>query len=368
MKWKINIGRYAGIDVYIHTTFFLLLLWVAVSHWSQGAGFSGALTGIFFILAIFLCVVLHEFGHALAARKFGIETRDIILLPIGGVARLERMPREPVQEIYVALAGPAVNLVIAGVLYVLLAMTHTLAPVSSLSVSSGPFFERLMMVNIFLLVFNLIPAFPMDGGRVLRAFLAMRGNYVQATQRAAHIGQGIAFLFGLGGLMIGNPMLVFIAFFVWIGAAQEAGMSKMNTAIGGIPVSHAMITDFKSLEHDDSIDKAIALTIAGSQNDFAVLDEGRVIGVLTQKELLSRLQSHGEKGAVADVMQQSFATVEADEMLDGALRKLSHCRCHTLPVLRDGRLVGLLTMDNVGEFVRIQAALEKRRSYSDLPN
>lgn len=368
MKWRFSIGQYAGIKVYVHATFFLLLAWVALSHWTRGNGLGDAVGGILFVSAIFLCVVLHEYGHALAARTFGIETRDIILLPIGGVARLERMPREPVQEIYVALAGPAVNLVIAAILYLFLMVTNTFAPVADLTVSSGPFLERLLIVNLFLMGFNLIPAFPMDGGRVLRAALAMRGSYVAATQRAAQIGQGIAFLFGLGGLMIGNPMLVFIAFFVWIGASQEANMSRMDTVMGGIPVSHAMITDFSSLRHDDDLARAIALTIAGSQNDFPVLKDGAVIGVLTQKDLLSSLQIHGEKGAVAEMMQHSFTTAEAHEMLESAFRKLSSCQCHTLPVLDNGRLVGLLTMDNVGEFVRIQTALENKRSHSDLPN
>lgn len=368
MKWKLNIGRYAGIDVYIHTTFFLLLLWVAFAHWTQGTGMVGIIGGLLFIMAIFMCVVLHEFGHALTARHFGIETRDIILLPIGGVARLERMPREPIQEIYVALAGPAVNLVLAGALFLLVFMTDSLAPLAHLGVASGPLLERLMMVNIFLLVFNLIPAFPMDGGRVLRALLAMRGNFVKATQRAAHVGQGIALLFGLAGLLAGNPMLVFIALFVWIGAAQEATLARMNSVMSGIPVSQAMVTEFKSLAPIDSIGRAAALTIAGSQNDFPVVVEGKVVGVLTQANLLAGLRSQGEESPVAAIMQRSFATVDADEMLESAFRKLSHCQCHTLPVLADNRLIGLLTMNNVGEFVRIQTALASKEPYSGLPN
>ena len=368
MKWKIALGKFAGIQVYIHLTFFLLLIWVAASHLSRGAGLDGAISGVLFIMAIFLCVVLHEYGHALAARHFGIETKDIILLPIGGLARLERMPREPMQEVQVALAGPAVNLVIAGLLYLFLLMTDSLIPVASLNVASGPFLERLMFVNIFLLVFNLIPAFPMDGGRVLRALLAIRGNYVQATQRAAQIGQGIAFIFGLAGLLLGYPMLIFIAFFVWIGAAQESSMTMMSSAMGGIPVSQAMMTDFKVLQYDDDIGKAVSLTIAGPQNDFPVMRNDQVVGILTQVQLMSKLQSIEENSPVAEIMEQSFTTVDGDEMLEGAFRKLSECQCHTVPVLRDGRLIGLLTMDNVGEFVRIQTAMDRRRSYSDYPN
>ncbi len=368
MKWKFKIGTYLGIDVYIHMTFFLLLLWVAVSHWAQGAGGVGVFTGIVFVLAIFACVTLHEYGHALAARRFGIKTRDIMLLPIGGVARLERMPKEPVQEIYVALAGPAVNLVIAAFLFVWLNITASFEPFSNLTMVSGPLLERLMVVNLFLLVFNMIPAFPMDGGRVLRAVLAIRGNYISATRKAAQVGQGFAFLFGLAGLFIGNPMLVFIALFVWIGAAQEAGAAHMNTAMSGIPVREAMITDFKTLHRDDRLDEAIALTIAGSQNDFPVMSDGHVVGILNQGDLMSALQNHGDQIRVDQFMQKTFVTVEADAMLDHAFQKLADCSCRTIPVLNAGQLVGLLTMDNVGEFVRIQSALEARRRHSDLPN
>lgn len=368
MKWKIKIGRYSGIDVYIHMTFFLLLLWVAVTHAMRGAGIGGVFIGTLFVSAIFVCVIFHEFGHAIAARHFGIKTRDIMLLPIGGVARLERMPREPFQEICVALAGPAVNMFIAGLLFVWLHLTSSFAPISDLTVVSGPLLERLMLVNLMLLGFNLIPAFPMDGGRVLRAVLAIRGNYMRATQQASQIGQGFALLFGLAGLLIGNPMLVFIALFVWIGAGQESGAAHMNTAISGIPVREAMVTDFKHLNHDDRLEKAVSMTLAGTQTDFPVMREGNVAGVLTQTGLLSALRSHGDQTEVAEVMQQSFATIEAGEMLENAFQKLSHCKCHTIPVIRKGRLVGLLTMDGVGEFVRFQSAQKHKTRYSDLPN
>ena len=196
MKWSTKIGTFAGIDVYVHTTFLILIGWVAFVHWQAGNNASAAVEGVAFVLALFACVVLHEFGHALMARRFGIRTRDITLLPIGGVARLERMPEDPRQELWVALAGPAVNVVIAVALFVVLQVTGTLAPLSTLNVASGSFFERLMVVNVFLVGFNMLPAFPMDGGRVLRAALAIRMDYTRATQIAANIGQGMAFLFG----------------------------------------------------------------------------------------------------------------------------------------------------------------------------
>jgi Zn-dependent protease len=215
----------------------------------------------------FLCVVLHEFGHALTAKRYGIRTRDIILLPVGGVARLQRLPTNPLQELWVALAGPAVNVVIAVGLFIGLKVTASFEPMQMLTVTTGPFIERIMAVNLFLAAFNLLPAFPMDGGRVLRAVLATRKEYSRATQIAASIGQGMAVFFGFIGLFY-NPLLLFIAFFVWIGAAQEASMAQMQSVVGGIPIQHAMLTDFRTLHKNDSLDHAIEMTLAGSQRTF----------------------------------------------------------------------------------------------------
>ena len=245
MKWSWKLATVAGIGLYVHATFFLLIAWVGVTYWLAG-GSAAALSGIAFILALFACVVLHELGHALTARRYGIRTRDITLLPIGGVSRLERIPDEPRQEVWVSLAGPAVNVVIAAALYAWLLLSHALRPFSVLTMAGGPFLERLLLVNVSLAVFNLLPAFPMDGGRVLRALLAMRMDYVRATQVSAQVGQAMALVFGLLGLFT-NPFLVFIAFFVWIGAAQEASMVQMRTALSGIPVSRAMLTDYHTL-------------------------------------------------------------------------------------------------------------------------
>jgi Zn-dependent protease len=184
MKWSWKVGRLAGIDLRIHATFLLLLGWVWWSYWMAGKSMEAMLAGVAFIVALFACVVLHELGHAITARTFGIPTRDITLLPIGGVARIERMPEDPKQELWVALAGPAVNVVIGAVLYCWLTLTHGWAPFTNLTVISGPFVERLLLANIWLVLFNLIPAFPMDGGRVLRALLASRMTYTKATQVA----------------------------------------------------------------------------------------------------------------------------------------------------------------------------------------
>ena len=357
MKWSLKLGRFAGIDVYMHFTFLLLIGWVALLHWRQGQSIAAAAAGVIFILAVFLCVVLHEFGHALTARRYGIKTRDIILLPIGGVARLERLPTNPLQELWVALAGPAVNVVIATGLFIWLKFTASLEPLQALTMTTGPFLERIMAVNLFLVAFNMIPAFPMDGGRVLRAILATRKDYSRATQIAASIGQGIAVFFGLIGLFY-NPMLLFIALFVWIGAAQEASTAQMKSAIGGIPVRQAMLTDFKTLHKGDSLERAVELTLAGSQKDFPVVSNGHIEGILTQTDLLKALSARAQHPTVTSAMQKNFITVDSLEMLESAFAKLKDCNCHTLPVTLNGKLAGLLTMDNLGEYMRIQAALK----------
>lgn len=359
MKWSWKIGRFAGIDVYIHTTFLLLIAFFGFSYWVQTRTLAGVLEGVGFLLLLFLSVVLHEYGHALTARRYGIKTRDITLLPIGGVARLERMPDKPIQELWVALAGPAVNVVIAAVLFAYLVLTRTLVPLPGLPLTGGPFLERLMTVNLFLVGFNLLPAFPMDGGRVLRALLALRLEYVQATQIAASIGQGMAFLFGIIGLF-SNPFLLFIAFFVWIGAQQEASMVQMKSGLSGIPVRRAMMTEFKTLAPSDRLSQAVDYLLATPQQDFPVVDGGRVVGILTRADLMKALAQHDEALRVDAVMRRDFETVHPGDMLEAALARLQACNCHIFPVVQDGQLVGLLNSENIGEFLMLQAALGRR--------
>ena len=207
MEWSVKIGRFIGIDVYMHLTFLLLIGWVALMRWQNGRSVSAVSVGVLFILVIFFCVTLHEFGYALMARRYGVPTRDIILLPIGGVARLEKIPIQPIQELWVALAGPAVNAVIAVALFIWLKLTASWEPLESLYVTTGPFLERLMAVNLFMIVFNMIAAFPMDGGRVLCAVLATRQEYGRATRIAASIGRGTALVFGVAGIFY-NPLAV----------------------------------------------------------------------------------------------------------------------------------------------------------------
>jgi Zn-dependent protease/CBS domain-containing protein len=359
MKWSWKIGQLAGIDLRIHATFLLLLGWVLVSHWMAGESMDAMLAGIAFIAALFACVVLHEMGHALAARKFGIRTRDITLLPIGGVARLERMPEDPKQELWVALAGPAVNVAIAAVLYGWLTLTHQWEPFNRLGIVTGAFPERLLMANIWLVLFNLVPAFPMDGGRVLRALLASRMTYPRATQIAASVGQALALAFGFVGLFT-NPMLVFVSLFVWIGASQEVYATQMKSALSGTPTRTAMLTDFETLDIADTLADAVRTTLRGSQHDFPVLDRARVAGVLTRTDLLVALTEFGPDHPVAAVMRREFLVAEPTEMLEMVFQRLQECDCHTMPVVHDGQTVGLITMDNLGEYLLIEAALQRR--------
>ncbi len=359
MKWSWKVGTYAGIDVYVHATFLLLIGWIGLAHWLQGRNLQATIAGVAFILAVFLSVVLHEYGHALTARKYGIKTKDINLLPIGGVARLEKMPEDPRQEFWVALAGPAVNFVIAGLLLAWLALRSSFEPVGGLSVARGSFAERLLVANVILAGFNVLPAFPMDGGRLVRALLARRMEYTRATQIAANLGQGMALLFGLAGLFM-NPFLLFIALFVWIGAAQEAAATQMRYALAGIPLRRAMITNFETLDVNDTIGRAVELILSGSQQDFPVTDGDRVAGVLTKADLLMALAKHGENFPVSAAMRRDFQVAEPSEWLDSVFERLQNCSCHSVPVMQNGRLVGMATLENVGEFMMIQSALRGR--------
>jgi len=252
-----------------------------------------------------------------------------------------------------------VNVAIAGALFVWLNVTQGWAPMSQMQVASGPFAERLLIANMWLVLFNLVPAFPMDGGCVLRALLAWRMEYVKATQIAAGVGQALAFVFGFIGLFA-NPMLLFIALFVWIGASQEASATEMKSALSGTPIRAAMLTDFRVLQPGDTLADAVRLILGGSQQDFAVVEDRKPVGVLTRADLLVALAEHGENHPVSAAMRRDFLVTDYTEMLAVAFQRLQECSCHTMPVVHEGRLVGLLAMDNVGEYLLIQAAMKKR--------
>ena len=359
MGWSIPIIRIGGIQLRIHITFLLLIVWLALGYYAEG-GSAAAAGRVFFILLLFLCVVLHEFGHALAAKMFGINTPDITLLPIGGVARLERMPEEPTQELIIASAGPLVNVVIALALWLVIGFR----PAADPTVFEGSnLLMKLMQINVWLVLFNLLPAFPMDGGRILRALLATRMSYARATQTAATVGQAFAFIFGFVGLFA-NPLLIFIALFVYIGATQEAALAQMRDVSRGLPVSSAMVRDFRSLPKEATLQEAVDALLATSQHDFPVVDDnGNVAGVLTRHDLIAALRRDDPEIRVGDVMRRDIPTVTTGTRFEEAFRIMQECNCPAVPVLDNmKRLVGLLTPENVSELMMIHSAMPRRRA------
>jgi Zn-dependent protease/CBS domain-containing protein len=351
-RWSWTIGRIAGIDIQVHATFLLLLVWIAYVQYQSIGTAAAAISGVVFVLAVFGSVVLHELGHALTAAHFGVKTRGILLWPLGGVAQLEQIPDEPREELLIAVAGPAVTVVIAVILYLVLRFTGVQVDYHNAFAGNGTFLERLFWINLVLAAFNLLPAFPMDGGRILRALIAMRIDHGRATTIAAGIGQAFALAFGLYGLFVsGNIWLVFIAFFVWIAAASEARASRFKSVLDGIPVSRVMITNVETLSPTDPLSVAVDHVVAGFQHDFPVIENGKVVGILT-RSVLMRAVAQGRSGiTVGDIMERSFVAAAPNDMLDAALTRLQQCACQTLPVLRDGQLAGVLTLESIGTLV-----------------
>jgi stage IV sporulation protein FB len=358
MSWSFKVAKILGIDVRIHVTFLLLLSWIGLVYY-RTAGLPAAVSGIVFICLVFLCVLLHEFGHALAARRYGIRTPDITLLPIGGVARLERMPEKPVQEFVVAIAGPLVNVVIAAILMLFFGIPDKFPNPLTIQHAGVSLAEKLLAVNVGLVLFNLLPAFPMDGGRILRALLALRQPYARATQIAAGVGQMMAFVFGFIGLTQGQPMLVLVAVFVFFGAQSEAAHAEMKSAASGLRVNAGMITQFQTLPLHADLNTAIEALLRTSQHDFPVLGPaGEVRGLLTRDDLLVALRKTGAETPVREVMRIDVPAVHETMLFERAMTIMQESNCPALPVLdRDGRLVGLFTPENVGELMMIRNAL-----------
>ncbi len=356
MKWSYTIGTFAGTAIKVHVTFLILVAFWALAGYQQGGG-PGAAAASVMLLSLFACVVLHEFGHILMARRFGVRTPDVILLPIGGVARLERIPSEPSQEFLIAIAGPVVTLAIALLLYLGLALAGSpphlgwIAPEQSL-------FDFLFRANVLLLAFNLIPAFPMDGGRMLRAFLASRLGLVRGTRVAATMGQGLAIVGGLYGLTAGLPLLALIAFFVFLGAGAEASAVETRAAGEGLRVSQMMVTQFRTIPVHATLGQAVELLLSSEQREFPVVDNlGRTEGILTRDNLIRGLSQHGAGSTVAQAMTAGTPVVPPTLGFDEALERLRSSGLPAIPVVdAAGVLVGLLTMDNITDLLLVRRA------------
>jgi Zn-dependent protease/CBS domain-containing protein len=361
MGWSLTLGRIAGTAVRIHVTFALLLLWIGWSAWRTG-GAEAAFSGLVFILLLFACVLAHEFGHILMARRFGVSTPDVTLLPIGGVASLERMPETPRQQLAVALAGPAVNVVIAAVLFLYLAISPQGARlsegVSRVHENDLGLIARLAGANVFLVLFNLIPAFPMDGGRVLNALLAMRMEKARATRISAAIGQGFAFVFGFAGLVAGNPLLVLIAIFVFMAAAAEAQSSGLEDVTRNLVAADAMETRFATVPVEANLAEAVDILLATPQHEFPVVDAfGKSVGLLTRDGLIAALREAGPMASVSMAVVAPAPSVRRRDRLDLALREMNRAGAPAIAVVdEEGVIVGLLTVQNVAEMMMIRAA------------
>jgi Zn-dependent protease/CBS domain-containing protein len=361
MGWSFPIGSVKGTVVRVHLTFLLFLAFIGFASYVRGGG-AAAADSIVYILALFLCVLLHEFGHVFAARRYGVQTPDVTLLPIGGVARLERIPEKPGQELIVALAGPAVNVVIALLLFILLG--GAAGVVMELTNPRVGLLERLLTANIFLVLFNMIPAFPMDGGRVLRALLAYRLGFGRATQIAATIGQGLAFALGLFGLFTGNALLVFIALFVYLGAAGEAAAVQTREAGRGLIAADAMITQFEPLQPGDTIADAADALIRTTQHEFPVLDAGgRLQGLITRDCIIKALRKEGPQVPVARVMRTDIPTVSCRQGLETVTEVLGRERLPAVGVIgNEAHFMGYITPENLSELVMTSRARPARRS------
>ena len=364
MKWSLFLGKPWGIKLYIHWTFLILIAWVLYSQLSSGIPMPEALIPIGFVLAVFACVTLHEYGHALAARRFGVGTRQITLLPIGGVASLEKIPEKPREELIVAAAGPLVNVGIALVLAVILyAFGIPLLPDGEgQSIGGNNFLPSLLSVNVILVLFNLIPAFPMDGGRMLRALLALRMDRTIATRWAASIGQFFAILFALGGLLWGNPFLIFIGVFIYLGAQAEYSNVASTSLLEGYKVRDITMHSFTPLHPFDRLEKVVEIMLDGQEEHFVVLDNEQVVGTLSKREMISGLNKGGKDLAVQQVMTKAVQTIDPEQPLEDAMAILQRQKGKVLPVVHAGKFMGMLDLENISEFLLVQTALKKRDS------
>jgi Zn-dependent protease/CBS domain-containing protein len=347
----VGVVRLFGIPVRLHFTFVLLLVFLLFI--GIGNRQSGAATAVY-ILALFGSVLLHEFGHALTARQYGIRTLEIVMFPIGGVARLERMPRAR-QEFWIAIAGPLVNLLIAAGLLAYLDRTDQLAGLELLrDPTDANLAQRIALGNLLLFLFNLLPAYPMDGGRVLRSLIAVWKPEDTATQIAARTGQILAMTMGLFGLLSANFLLVFVAMFVYLGASQEGMMARGRSLTSGYTVRSAMITDFRSLPHGATVRDAGDMLLATSQTDFPVVHGERVIGVLGRKALIRAMLTQGPDAYVSSVMDRDFPRIQVNEDLGAAFERLSAPGSCAIVFDGEERIAGILTAENLSEFILLR--------------
>jgi Zn-dependent protease len=356
MGGAFKIGRFSGIDVRVHWTFLLLLAFFAFIGYGASGSPLGALTAIVAIVALFFCVLLHEFGHSLVAQRLGIGIHSITLLPIGGVSNLESLPEKPADEVKISAAGPLVSVVLAlmffGVGLLLGAVPSTPADPFTGFGSVGQFFYYLGYLNAVLAVFNLLPAFPLDGGRILRGLLATRLGAVRATDAASVVGQVFAAAFFVVGLLGGDILLALVAVFIFFGASGEAQMVKQRELTRGLTVSDVMGTKprTETVTPNHTFGQVLELVIHGYQEDFPVLDDGKLVGMLTRDEIMAAAHSPERYSSVRDLMKTNVPTISSQaDLFEDGLRILQQSGLRALPVTENAELVGMLTIEDVGQ-------------------
>ena len=358
MRGAYRIARLAGVDVKVHWTFLILLGWFFFSYYRETNSVETGLYGIGLVLAVFVCVIAHEYGHAFAARRYGIRTRDITMLPIGGLASLERMPEKPSEELVVAIAGPLVNVALGLGLAAYLFATDQFGNFNNEFSQFDPrfFAENLLLVNIVLVLFNLIPAFPMDGGRILRALLAMRWSRAKATRFAAGIGRTLAVGFVIIGFLNANYWLVFIGLFVYLGAGAESRQVSTKTALSGYKVSDVLMTQYTPLYIHEPIQRAVDILLSSQEKEFLVLDlDGMVVGVLTREGIV-RAQNTGQPNLrVKDATLADPLELPLQMGLQEAFMLMMEKKATVCPVYNGQELAGMLNQENIQEFLLLRA-------------
>jgi Zn-dependent protease/CBS domain-containing protein len=359
---SIRLFRVKGIDIRVHITFPLILVWAAVQFgWLNGQGMNGAIFGIIVTLLLFSIVVLHELGHSLAALRYGVPVKQIVLLPIGGVAQLARMPEKPIQEFVIAIAGPLVNVVLAVVLAIIAPFAGFVLTVGNLSsnfldlarASMSSVFAYVFISNLFLAGFNLLPAFPMDGGRVFRAILATRMSYPRATAIAVTIGQGMAWLLGLYGFLGGGFFIILVAIFIFMGASQEGQLVQLRSVLGGLRVEQAYSRHAQTLSPESSLKDAVDLTLNSFQADFPVCDGNNLIGILTHTRLIQSLNNYPPETLVRNVMVKDIPFVSPNEGLFDLQKQFTEFGIDALPVVDQGKFLGIITSKDLNEVYQL---------------
>ena len=358
MKYSLYLGKVAGIRISVHWTFLILIFWIVFANMRSGFSTGEIIWSVSFVLAIFVCVILHELGHALTAKRFRIKTREISILPIGGLAQLESIPEKPREELLVALAGPAVNILIALILYPLVSNKDLTALNNMSRIGPDNFFVVLMSVNLWLAVFNLIPAFPMDGGRVLRALLGFKLNHAKATQIAASIGQVLAMVFVFFGFFY-NPFLIFIGLFIFLGAQAEAAYAQSKFILQGFTVGDVLMHDIPFIDGDASLKEAAARLLDSQNKNFVVSHQGKPVGTLSRDQIIKALGEYGENITVNRVKDDDLILLSPEMPLAEAWNKLQREKKPLMLIMSGGTLAGVLDEENLAEFILIQTAAKK---------